>query len=286
MLICVCAFPETTFRAPAVVPPTTFAVAPTETRIPSVRFGTGEPPAASRPTQLPETTFCFVPASWTQTPRLFPEMTLRAPADEPPTVFALAPPLTMTPNVCPPAAAPPVVSVPIQLPSTTFVFVPDPSRRTPAVPFPEITFRAPAVVPPTTFAVAPPEIAMPSSSFPFPAAPFASRPTQLPSTTFADVPAPKIDTPKLFAAITLREAALVPPIRFPVAPPETKTPVPLLPVPVPVSVVPPTMLFAEAFSTRTPSPLPDDPATRGWPSQSAAIVFPSPSASRIPVPKP
>ena len=77
----------------------------------------------------------------------FPEIRLPAPADVPPIVLLLAPPLTSTPANVFPSPTVPLTSVPMKLPSTWFPLAPAPLISTPCE-FPEIRLRAPGDVPP------------------------------------------------------------------------------------------------------------------------------------------
>src|SRR5215471_13943718 len=77
-------------------------------------------------------------------------MTFPAPAEAPPRVLLLAL-VRSTPTLLPRAVVP-LTSVPMKLPSTTFALAA--LMLTPEEVFPEITFRAAAVVPPTVLLLA------------------------------------------------------------------------------------------------------------------------------------
>ena len=140
-----------------------------------------------------------------------PEMMLPAPAEVPPIVAPVTPPPISKPLRFPSAVAP-EISVPTKFPSTVLSDVPLPERKTPSLVLPEMTLRAPAMLPPTRFAVAPVSI-----STPVPLArgvcPETAVPMKSPSTTLPVVPAPVISTPLVeLPEMMLRAPVLVPPI--------------------------------------------------------------------------
>ena len=103
------AFPEMTFRAAAVVPPTVLPDAPVSILMPSSELATAPVPAALVPIRFPTTRLPVVPAVRICTPETFPPMTLPAPAAVPPTVLFVAPlsiwtPLSAFPSAAVPAA--------------------------------------------------------------------------------------------------------------------------------------------------------------------------------------
>src|SRR5581483_9067329 len=126
------------------------------------------------------TVFPEVPPPARSTPvPVFPEIRFRAAAIVPPTVFPAEPAIrTPTPFA---RATEPAGSVPITFPAT---FTPDddaPAISTPALAFPEITFRAPDPVPPIRSPE--PDTTRTPTEFPNPALPAASVPTRFPATT-------------------------------------------------------------------------------------------------------
>src|SRR5262245_3973124 len=92
-----------------------------------------------------------------------------------------------------------------------------------------MTLRAAAVVPPIVLPLAPPAICTPPTPLARAAQPAALRPMKLPSTTLFLVPAPSIETPlPPLPELTLRAAAVVPPIVLPLATMLMDTPAPPL----------------------------------------------------------
>ena len=87
------------------------------------------------------------PVTWTPTPAL-PLTTLRAAADDPPTVFCVEPDWIRMPSPPLPTAAVPAALRPMRLPWIAFPLAAAPVTRTPAPVLPLITFPAPAAVPP------------------------------------------------------------------------------------------------------------------------------------------
>src|SRR5207247_82361 len=114
----------------------------------------------------------------------------------------------------------PAGPVPMKLPAIKLFDAPEPLRRMPlryrpVRPLPEITLPAPGSDPPTRLPYD--SIEMPSNEFGTALVPAAPRPMKFPCTTLLRALKPCIRIPSpLFPEITLRAAALVPPIRLPV----------------------------------------------------------------------
>ena len=102
-------------------------------------------------------------ATWeSNTPRCpFPEITFRAPATVPPTMFPLVWEKMETPFNTLPIARVPVWSVPIRFPCSLFPVVPAPVMDTPLPPLPEIRLPKPIEVPPIVTLSAPPSTWIP-----------------------------------------------------------------------------------------------------------------------------
>src|SRR5437588_5772747 len=137
-------FPEITFPACAVVPPTTAPDDDWRISTPSNPFGRAARPDATVPMRLPST--CALPdAESTRTPvSWFPDMTL--PGGAP--VVAAGPPRVPPKRISTPTpfgtAEVPVMSVPTKL-----LWAVPPNSSTPNVELPETTLRAVAVDPPS-----------------------------------------------------------------------------------------------------------------------------------------
>src|SRR6266511_4014125 len=152
-------FAEMTLRAPEVVPPMVFPMAPSLTISPTM-LPSAPVPAASVPMKLAETVLPVVPTPDRYRPMSLPEIRLRAAVVAPPMVFPVGPTSMPTPVLLGMAAVP-AAFVPIRFPAMTLPFVPDPEREIPVPMLPEMTLRAAVVVPPTVLEVAPPSMAMP-----------------------------------------------------------------------------------------------------------------------------
>ena len=169
-----------------------------------------------------------------------PAKTLKAillPAPTPPPIVLpeQVAPINTPEELC--RAAVPLKSVPMKLFCTKFEFEFE-LRATPVPAFPEITLRAPAVVPPTVLFVAKLSMNTPNRLLPSATMPLLSVPMKLPCTRLLVAPLPSIPTPSLLPEIILRASAVVPPIRL-LAAPEMKTPSPELPsAAVPLAFVP------------------------------------------------
>ncbi len=143
-----------------------------------------------------------------------PEITFPEPGATPPMTLPLAPLRRTTPTALLGSAAVPETSTPIKFPCTRFPLVEDWLMTTPLPVFPEMTFPAPALVPPIVLLDAPDSISIPAA-LGTAAVPAALVPIKLPCTVFPLVPGPMIWIPKkAFPEITLRAAAVVPPIRL------------------------------------------------------------------------
>ena len=155
-------------------------------------------------------------------------MTLPEPAVLPPMVLLEAPAEMKTPPPKPelPRAAVPVGLVPMKFPRTELLIAPDPPIQTPSPVFPEMTFAAPATVPPITILRAsvsfvwlirsPSPTKTPNPELGNAANPILSTPIKLPETVPLVVPLPmKATPPELFPEITLPAPAAVPPIDTP-----------------------------------------------------------------------
>ena len=159
-------------------------------------------------------------------------MVLPAPADVPPIVFPVAPLVLVTPTVFGRGAVPPT-SAPIRLPCTR---IPEAllKMKTPLPIFPEMTFLAPAVVPPTELLDAVGPMATPELPLPSAADPAAFVPMKLPCTRLANVLLMIATPASELAEMRFDAAAAVPPIRAFNAPSTTtplfEFPAPALPV--------------------------------------------------------
>ena len=156
---------------------------------------------------------------------------------------------------------------------------------TPSPPLPEMTLPSPAPVPPTQLLMAPLKMATPWLVLPRSTVPVTSRPMMLPRITFPLVPAPKICTPStVLAEMTLRSAAVAPPMTLLVDEPVMYTPTWLPSAAVPAVLVPrklpATVLFEEArmriplkpnrLIARPRIVLPELPASRTSPLEAPA----------------
>src|SRR6516164_1236588 len=82
------------------LPETVFELAPCEIATPAPGFASAALPVASVPIQSPSTTLPDVPEPLSSSPvQALPEIRSRAPADVPPNVLLVAPPVTYTPQL-------------------------------------------------------------------------------------------------------------------------------------------------------------------------------------------
>ena len=151
----------------------------------------------------------------------------------------------------------PAALVPMKLPFTLFPAVPALEIASPKMAFPEMTLRAPDVVPPMTLPLAPVWMNTPTL-FSSSAVPAALVPMKLPWIWLPFVPAPKIITPVLlFPEMTLRAPAVAPPMTLPWAPSKIRTPSKLGKAVRPAALVP--MKLPWIRVPATPAPLRDTP---------------------------
>ena len=110
----------------------------------------------------------------------------------------------------------PVTSVPMRLPCTTFPVLR--SIKISLKSLPEMTLRAPAVVPPISVLGAPlintPASLLPASLLGRATVPVESVSIKFPCNRFPAASLPKIRTPELWPEMTLRAPGVVPPIRL------------------------------------------------------------------------
>ena len=160
--------PEITLPAPWVVPPTVSLVE-SSNKTPSATLATGWVPVASVPMKLPhELSEAARAVNEMPLPSL-PEITLRAPWTVPPTVSSDAsrsatPSLVLPSGLGPLDVGPDVVALHQVVGRSGPTAVP--IIETPSPKFPEMTLRAPGVVPPTVLLVATLLMEMPSRKLP------------------------------------------------------------------------------------------------------------------------